>query len=257
MEFRPKTYRISAPAMHTASTILRHFTIQEKPLSKIEATRNNMATLIDYATNMPNLYAKLHEFRREVDYLVMQGPEFDLARSVDRIRHHIRELEKVHEETFEEAGGVARRPSDLSEPAWIAARALDNAFVFTRSRMGKMAYTVHNIAILVDVCSDVFRAQDAVFRLAKKLPWQDPGEFRQHFKQVRSVAAEVDYVARHMAVFDEPQENKVVVKTGPSAPELSYKQKARLKRVQKVFGQVKTVKEEQAAVDHFFRKGGS
>lgn len=83
---------------------------------------------------------------------------------------------------------------DVSAAALHAARTLMRNFNLTEK--ANIAATERNIAIIVDVCTQVFRVEAAVENLVRHIPWYDRHELAQSMDQLRE-AIRVLEVARN------------------------------------------------------------
>lgn len=198
----PLSYKVSAPAQHAATTILRNFDLIS--LGDVEATVQNLATIIDVATQVFRLSNALN-------HLVKSAPWWNanaLVENLEQLQDAVRAVEMVREKM--PRFGATNDPRDISEypsyatsaPALHAAKTILQNFAL-RPKASIQA-TEKNIAILVDVCTDVFRVERAVDFVIRSLPWNNRNETVRNLDAMRKAMRVVEVVRNHMPVYAEP-----------------------------------------------------
>ena len=192
----PLPYKVSAPAQHAATTILRNFDLT--PLGTIEVTPQNVATIVDVATQVFRLH-------KAMDHLVQVSPWWNanaLEKNLEQLQEAVRAVEIVREgmPRFRAANAPAEiqgYPSYVtSAPALHASKMLMQNFRFTPR--ASIQATEKNLAILVDVCTDVFRVEMAVDYVIRSLPWSSRGELISNLDTLRKAMRAVELVNNRM-----------------------------------------------------------
>ncbi len=87
----------------------------------------------------------------------------------------------------------------ISAPALHAARTiLQN---FDLHEKSTIRATERNLAILIDVCTQVFRVQAAVDTMVRTIPWADKNELGRRLEQLRESVRAVEVVRNRMPTF--------------------------------------------------------
>jgi hypothetical protein len=192
----PLNYEVSAPAQHAATTILRNFDLRS--LGDIEPTAQNIATIVDVAT-------QVFRIQKAVDHLVRVSPWWNahaLEDGLEQLQDAVRAVEMVREgmPRFRSANAPAEIKDYTtyvtSAPALHAAKTLIQNFLFYPR--ASVQATEKNLAILVDVCTDVFRVEMAVDYVIKSLPWSSRGELRCNLDVLRKAMRAVEVVQNRM-----------------------------------------------------------
>lgn len=202
-------YRISAPAIHATQTLLRNYQPQE--LGKFEATPRNIALMIDSATKIYQLQQQMQRLLTIAPYWVSQTHE--LAENIEEIREVIRLIEMTYEQMG--VGHVTRRPhqttddgawkegavrvlrDEQSDQAKRAARMLWTHYRWERTLIGKAAATERNLAILIDVSMDTWRANVTLPLLLRESGWMQR-DFSDNFKALRRALSDLSLLHNHM-----------------------------------------------------------
>ncbi len=82
-------YKVSAPALYAARTILKKFRLE--PIDKIAATEQNLAILVDITTQIFRVQPAMKEFVSQVPWPDKQG----LKENIELLQTGIRALEVV------------------------------------------------------------------------------------------------------------------------------------------------------------------
>lgn len=200
-------YEISAPAQHAAHVILRNFIIL--PTGRIEATPSNLATLIDVATQSFRLV-------KVMDTLVKNAPWWNasaLHENLEQLQDAVRSVETVLDNIpqYAKDNGNGIPVNELKEfvtryrvsaPALYAARSIQQHFLLRRK--GALDATERNIAILVDVCTQVFRVEMAVRYFLTRIPWQHRAQAGQALKEMQEGLRVVELVRNRMPAKEKP-----------------------------------------------------
>ena len=192
----PQSYKVSAPAQHAATTLLRNFDL--RALGDIAPTQQNIATIIDVATQAFRL-------QKAVDQLVRVSPWWNpnaLEESLEQLQDAVRAVEMVREGM--PRFGARNAPNEIKEyssyitsaPALHAAKTLLQNFLITPK--ASIQATEKNLAILVDVCTDIFRVEAAVDYVIRSLPWSSRGSLVSNLDVLRKAMRAVELVNNRM-----------------------------------------------------------
>jgi hypothetical protein len=102
-----KDYEVSAPALHAANTVLRHFDLLVKPEGKIGPTVNNLAILIDVCTNSFRLQDSVALVLRTANWADKQS----IIKNMDAMREALRALEVI-------SNHCPRYEATIKVPVW-------------------------------------------------------------------------------------------------------------------------------------------
>jgi hypothetical protein len=86
-----------------------------------------------------------------------------------------------------------------SAAALHAARTLMNNFTFEAK--SKIPPTERNVATIIDVCTQVFRVEEAMDALVCKTPWMDKHDLRANMEMLQDAIRAVDIVRNRMPSF--------------------------------------------------------
>lgn len=163
-------YEISAAAQHAANVALRNFDLL--PIGRVEPTAKNLATVIDVATQA---------FRAEaaLDAVVKAAPwvrRDELKANLERLRDALRAMETVRmnmpryrDSAVDETIPEFIKDYRVSAPAAHAARAVLQLFQLVQR--AAIRPTENNLAILIDVCTQIFRVERAMDTVLKRISW--------------------------------------------------------------------------------------
>lgn len=84
----------------------------------------------------------------------------------------------------------------VSAPAMHAARTLLKNFRFEST--GTIEPTERNIAIIVDVCTQIFRVEAALDNMVQRVPWLDKRSLGQNLDQLREAVRAIELVRNRM-----------------------------------------------------------
>ncbi len=87
----------------------------------------------------------------------------------------------------------------ISAPALHAARTILKNFDLLQK--DKIKATERNLAILIDVCTQVFRVQAAADKLTRIVPWTNKQELAQNLEQLQDAIRAVELVKNRMPNF--------------------------------------------------------
>lgn len=216
---RNTSYEVTAPARHAAETLAKNFSFRELPGCKIAATVENLAKLIDFACKLPTLVPSMEWFVNanpwyepptlrpasqpaRADNLLDWLSDGDeaiaektprLEENLERLQESIRKMQMI---------GDALPPKERSERlpsplAWSAVSTIGKYFIFTSQR-GRIKLTERNIALVIDVCTDVFRIQESIRALTTRCRWTDKEELRKQLELMRTAIAATELVSHHL-----------------------------------------------------------
>ncbi len=202
----PQHYEISGPARHAAVTILRNFQLTSLDAG-MEATLENVATLIDVATQSFRVYAALKALSKAARW----WDQPDLENNLDRLQDAVRAVELVLDRMPRFRAG-AETPDDIkdypeydtSAPALHAAKVLFQNFMISSRPESPVILTERNLAILIDVCTEIFRVEMAANYLVHRIPWANRSEARGNILALRKALRAVELVKNRMPDYREP-----------------------------------------------------
>ncbi len=87
----------------------------------------------------------------------------------------------------------------ISAPALHAARTIMKNFDLQEK--STIRATERNLAILIDVCTQVFRVEAAVDHMVKTIPWADKAELARRLDQLRESIRAIEVVRNRMPNF--------------------------------------------------------
>lgn len=185
------TYQISRPAVHTARTIFRNFSVT--PIATVEATEANVATIVDVCTQIFRAGPRL-------DTIVQVAPWNDsdaLRDNLERLKGAVEAIQPTMQHAGRTVADDKEQAYRVSAPALRTAQMLLQQFAF--ARVGKLQPTEKNLAVLVDVCTGISRVLEAVQRLSSAVLVPDtPQEFGEHMKVVREAMRAVEIVRNRL-----------------------------------------------------------
>lgn len=197
-------YTISAPASHAAHVLLKNYHLRET--GSISATLDNIATLIDVATQSFRLV-------KVMDTLVQSAPWWNkqsLTDNLERLQDAVRSVETVLD-NIPKYSNVEESPREIQEfireyrvsaPALYAAKTLLQHF--TIQQRTTLAPTEKNVAILVDVCTQVFRVEATVRYFLSHIPWQRKQDATDALVSMRKGLRAVELVRNRMPSYSRP-----------------------------------------------------
>jgi hypothetical protein len=183
----PMEYQISAPASHAAVVIFRNFTLRE--IGRVEATKDNVAKVIDICTQMFRLVPALRAVVRSTSWLQRD----ELRAGLDRLREAVLGLSAACKRTPSFAdNALTPRGYSVSAPALHAAKVLMQYYQFMAA--GTIRPTERNLAVLIDVCTDVFRVAAIAERLAASRLWVGKDELPARMEDIREALRAAELV---------------------------------------------------------------
>lgn len=229
----------SSVALHAARTILRNFAVRER--DKIEATEHNIAVVVDVCTQVRHLAPALKILVKTVPwYQPQKFPE-----RLDALRQQVQTLETLRKRMPRYHGTAPSGEGyHCSAPALQTARQLWHYYEFTRK--AKLGATENNLAILVDVCTDVFRLERAIDQITQTSLWSGTAELRSKFDALRGLVRELELLSNRLPAI-RPTDLRVVTvaERKPSEPRLTRERLSELRSIQTRLAQARTVLEEQ------------
>lgn len=199
----PNDYSISAPALHAARAVMQHFILE--PIEDVKASEKNIATLIDVHTKSWRAKRAMKDFFSHLRWL----GDRELETNIPLLRERINTLQQFHrtmpqyeesarELLFERTGiedqtstgaikQIGREAIEyrVSAPALHATRILMSKFKFSQRHPGvprQLPLTERAVAVLIDLCTQMWIVQSAMSKLCAEIPWSDPREI-QRLKQ--------------------------------------------------------------------------
>lgn len=134
---------------------------------------------------------------------------------------------------------------DISAPALHAAHTILQHFDLHQKPGGKVIPTERNLAILIDVCTDVFRIQIAVKNAVTKVSWQDKNELARNLEALQDSLRALEMVHNRMPRF-RTNEMMTTIAHKQSIDEEMIKAKIRENsHIARALGDARTVEEEQ------------
>lgn len=223
LEVSRGSYTITTPSLHAARVIRRNFTV--KPIcageridgryapiilrtgQTLDPCQENIAILIDHAVKLPAKFRTLVEFVRETPWYVHAGKPDSMFKwlghdsnrledNLERLRHGTRQLQKVAESLPYTPGPQRTEPP--CPAAWYAARVLCHYYEF-EARTPRMRYSRKILALMIDLCTDIFRLQNSINDLLERSGWMDgQAEMQRRMKLIRTAVALIEYTKTHL-----------------------------------------------------------
>jgi hypothetical protein len=259
-EGREVTYEISAPALHAARTLLRHYVITEKIESEIEFSVENLARLIDRYTHAWQVKIQVRELTSRINWLPDAGLEDRLAElrdsvmALDTLRRDIPRYEGEGDQPFivsdsavakNQRAARARAPEyHVSAAAIYAIRMIQEHYHFTEAEWGQMDFNEVNAAGIIDVCCNVFRVQDALHRMCAMVRGMSQAEMAANMATVRTALKALDIAVSRMPGYQPPTRKLAKLKEGIGVvAELSHEQKRNRQQVALALSRARTPEE--------------
>lgn len=236
-------YSPSSPALHTAEVLFRNYQLSER--GRVEATKHNVAVVVDACT-------QVFRFELHLTALVKAAPwnqpttlkdRLDLVRdAVTALQAIQRKLPRYENAPPSDGKAVSQEGYHASAPAVYAARGLVQNFLFTQR--ANLAPTERNIAIIVDVCTEIFRIEQEVYRVAKVVLGQHPEQLVRNLEQLQQALRAVELVRNRMPR-QAPQMRVTIREGGSQELRLTREQQAEAQRLSTLVAGARTIKEQQ------------
>lgn len=188
--FQEQIYQISVPAVHAARTILRNYNVVE--IGQIAATESNIATLIDVSTQMFRLTPHLTSIVKSTGWVKRE----DIRQNMERLQASVEAIRLVTEKLPQYRDAEGCEEYQVSAPALHAARALLQHFDLIQK--AKVRATEKNLAILIDVCTNISRLMGAIHQIAKVALTPRGETFREHLDLVRQAMRAIEVVRNRL-----------------------------------------------------------
>ena len=117
--------------------------------------------------------------------------------------------------------------------------------LFRFDQIGRIKPTVKNLVLIVDVCSDVFRAHDAIRWMVRQLDWQNKDDLKRQLKQLRTGLQMLDIVRMRMPAFASGQTYVLKEKVDRIDVAITANRQREVSEVAALITAAKTVAEEQ------------
>lgn len=139
----------------------------------------------------------------------------------------------------------------VSAAAVNAIRQIQEHFVFEEAPYGQMDFNEVNAAGIVDVCTNVYRVQDALNRMCAIVRHLNPHEMQRNMEMVRAALKALDIAVMRMPGFQPPTTRLRKVKEGPGlVAELSHEQKRNRQQVSLALSRARTPEEAQQVLNN-------
>ena len=206
------TYKISAPALLAARKLLVHFDLIEK--GDTEACVDNVATIIDAHTQAFRIKAAMKYLFSQVNWLdnpdageYLEDRLEELQDSVDKIDELRRSLPRFSDESEAKLNGIGlenRESSGQRADTKRQARILEvNPLALHATRMlmehyhfvektGQVRRNERQIAMLINMCTRLYKLQDALHLMCTRTPWMHVDELRRDLEVMRKSLRAVD-----------------------------------------------------------------
>lgn len=251
-----KPYKASSPAVHAARVLFRNFEFRE--LADTAATEHNVAIIVDVCTQVFRVAPAM----RQIIHLAPWHDPEAVAGSLERLRDMVRDLQTVREGmpsfTGQVSGPQSLGPDGLlakgyvvSAPATCAARSLMTRFTLTPR--ASIQATENNVATLIDVCTEIFRVQEAVDNLVSQTMTGTQEDATRNLDQIRKALRLFEVVYNRLPSY-RPNEIAVTIRAAGSRsePHLTRKQQEKVQTIVTEVKAARTVEEQQAVL----RKAG-
>jgi hypothetical protein len=133
----------------------------------------------------------------------------------------------------------------LSAPALHAARTILRHFILVPRPECKIQPTEKNLGIAIDVCTQAFRAQNALNYLCSKVQWRDRNEAIAEIDNMREAIRAVELVKNSMPAYETEQAVPLWQKQRVEA-EMTRGQAEEMRAISARLKAARTVDEEQA-----------
>lgn len=240
-----KSYEPSSPALHAANVLFRNYEVSE--LGRIEATVHNLAVIIDACTQIFRFDGLLTQLTKAIPW----SQESTLVARIDHLREAVEALQAVQKKLPRYEGAppsstakavLPRQGYQSSAPAVYAARGLLQNFRFTRK--GNLAATERNIAIIVDVCTEIFRVEREVYRLASVVRGQSSDDLRKNLGTLKTALRAIELVRNRMP--RRSSQTRVIIReSSPRELPFTRSQQAEARRISQAVASARTIEEQQ------------
>src|SRR4051812_23004553 len=130
---------------------------------------------------------------------------------------------------------------EVSAAATHAARTILQNFQLLSRSGSRVKPTEKNLAILVDVCTQIFRVEKVMDHMVRNIPWADKQSLAGNMEQLRDAVRAVELVRNSMHSYG----NVAPLHMGAKAPPMSHEQLAEMQLVQNEVVRARTPEEEQ------------
>jgi hypothetical protein len=261
------TYQISAPALHAARTLLRHFTAREKPASDIEFSERNLAILIDRYTLAWQVKAAVAELTQRISWLPGSGLESridelrDSVLALDVLRKKLPRYEDEQRQQYNirdinwyrnrDAAGRRAAHYQVSATSVYAIRMIQEHYEFVEAPYGQMDCNEANMAGIIDVCTNIFRVQDALHRMCALVKGMPREEMATRMKVVRAALRALEIAGAYMPGYQPPSKPMEQLHKGQKAQiELSHEQKRNRQQVAMALSRTRSAQEALQVIDN-------
>lgn len=202
-------YRETISAHRSATVIARNFAFVQSGYidpqigRKVDPTVENLARLIDYATNFPVVVPVVKWFTRNFhwydppalrrqeeysdDFIDWMGTYEDkhqrLEDELERVRWGVRQLEVAKEQMPE----TSRHGHLPSAAGWSAGHLLERHFNFKplTPRMAQFWKGARTLGLIVDTTGGIARVEEALNRILTQTSWEQPSELMRNIERLR------------------------------------------------------------------------
>ena len=239
-------YQPSAPAVHTASTLLKNFDINA--LGRVEANNHNVAVIVDVCTQIYRLAPTITLLTREIPW---HQPKVVVER-MDLLRQRVQELGVARSKMPRYNGGAGEgQPVGSQQGQQVSAAALHSARMLLRNfefvRKAKLKPTERTLAVLVDVCTDVFRVERAIDQITQSSLWGKGAELQPRLNELRRLVRELELLKNRLPVFPTTPKLVIAARDRPE-PCVPKEKAAELRQLQTLVAAATTVQEQQAVL---------
>lgn len=261
-------YQLSAPALHAARTLLRHFTVRENESSNIEFSETNLAKLIDRYTFSWRVKQAVKELCSQVNWV--PNTSNDVMQNLDQLRESVEALQMIDQKLpryrdesdqdsdFRDVGSERNRREAVKRSAVYrisavsvyAIRMIQEHFEFIERPDGQMDANEANLAGVIDVCTNIFRVQDALHRMCAMVRSMSKAEMAANMKLVRHVLAALDIACARMPGHSAPRALPIVRRGMEQQQiELSYEQRKNRQQVSVALHRTRTPEDALKVID--------
>jgi len=210
------SYTPSAPARHAANVLSKNFELE--PIKDLAASQHNIAALIDAITGIGSLETAVKWFIKEnpwwdrgvqddiTSFLIQNKPVPRLEENLEKLRDSVRAIEQLSEKTYASSQPNSQIPR---EGSIVAANKLIEYFKFSRRPKSRVNLTLRNIALLIEVSTNLFRVQDALDAVLRT-DWEDKHEALRQLDRIRE-AIRVLELSKNRLPNELPSNNRFVV----------------------------------------------
>lgn len=134
---------------------------------------------------------------------------------------------------------------EISAPALHAADVILSHFDIVEKRGGKIKFTKKNLAILIDVTTDIFRVEDAIDRLVRENPWNNAQALKENMARLQHSIRAVELVRNRLPKYNRADTQVPFSVKERVEREVSHETQKRIQEIGRQVTAAKTVDDQQ------------